>query len=92
VDNAATKLRSVIENTIKYYETNVFPDAIEIIKAKNMDNSDRAMMLYQVYGKDRKFRSNERYPLMQQMIDVFCANLYDSDTKARAIAFDEEDQ
>jgi len=50
------------------------------------------MMLYQVYGKDRKFRSNERYPLMQQMIDVFCANLYDSDTKARAIAFDEEDQ
>ncbi|HNG97156.1 MAG TPA: hypothetical protein PLW93_02685, partial [Candidatus Absconditabacterales bacterium] len=92
VSNAETQLISIVTNAINYYESHYFPEAIEIIKAKSLDASDRAIMLYNVYGKDYKFRSNERYPLIQQMADVFAANLYDTDTKARAIAFDEEDQ
>ena len=87
VNDLEGKLVNLLTTTIKYYECNIFPDAIEIIKAKYLDNSDRALLLQQVYWKDYKFRSNETYPLMQQMIDIFCANLYDSDTRASSIKY-----
>ncbi len=85
-------LKLVIENTIKYYNTYVFPEALEIIRYKQLDTTDRAIQLYRVFGKDYKSRSNDCYPLIAQSHDTFTANLYDTDTKARVIAFDEADQ
>lgn len=85
-------LRTVIENTIKYYNTYVFPEALEIIRYKQLDCTDRAIQLYKVFGKDYKSRSNDCYPLIAQNHDTFTANLYDTDTKARVVAFNEEDQ
>ena len=86
------ELNRVLSDTISYFERNIFPEAIEIIKYKNWDMSDRAMMLYKLYKDDWEMRSNQNYPLLQHMLDVFVANLYDTDTRAKAIAMQEEFQ
>lgn len=87
-----SNLKEVITNTIKYYENYVFPECLEIIRYKQLDTTERALILYSIFWKDYRLRSNECYPLISQMHDIFTSNLYDTDTKARAVAFQEEDQ
>ena len=82
----------VVKKTIEYYEKYVFPEAIEIMKHDQWDASDHYATLQWLFWQDAKYRSCTTFPLIPQMVDTFVANLYDTETKTRAVAFDEKDQ
>lgn len=82
------RLRTVLNRTINYYESYIFPEAYDIIKQKLLFAGDRMALLIKAGISDR---SNLVYPLISAVHDTFCSNLYDTETKSTAIARDEED-
>lgn len=82
----------MLKKTLEYYETYIFPEAIEILKHDQLDSSDYYHVLYNIFWDDAQYRSCVSFPLISQMVDTFVSNLYDTDTKTRAVAFKQEDQ
>lgn len=85
VENNLIKL---VRQTIEYYETHIYPEAYEIVKAKILFSWDLRALLCAAWNDHR---SCNVYPLISSIHDTYTSNTYDFVPEMRVVARNPQD-
>lgn len=90
-DNSTEQERTVyakLKKILEHFRDNIFPDAYEIIKAKQLYSKEWELELKK---HNMKYKSAKVYPLITSIHDTFMASLYDNDLRPKVFPMEEVD-